>query len=231
MQKWKLPMLLVGAVTLLLGVPANAESWRDIKNIADDAIYYDHRVTFYCGCPYISDDDSDGSGDPVLSSCGYDGPDTHSSRATRIEWEHVVPASLMPARQFECWLEGGRDNCERNDPRAQAMIFDLHNLVPSIGQVNALRLNDRYGELEGEKRNFGTCAIEDSKGMFEPRDSERGDVARIWLYMTDKYGVELEPQEREMFLRWHKADPPSQWEIERDRRIYAIQGASNPWLQ
>jgi deoxyribonuclease-1 len=97
--------------------------------------------------------------------------------------------------------------------------------------VNALRLNDRYVELEGEKRNFGTCAIEDSKGMFEPRDSERGDVARIWLYMTDKYGVELEPQEREMFLRWHKADPPSQWEIERDRRIYAIQGASNPWLQ
>jgi len=25
------------------------------------------------------------------------------------------------------------------------MIFDRHNLAPAIGQVNAYRLNDRYG--------------------------------------------------------------------------------------
>src|SRR5688572_29014194 len=58
------------------------------------------------------------------------------------------PASLMPARQFLCWAGegGGRERCEEIDPRAQAMIFDLHNLAPSIGQVNALRGDDRYAD-------------------------------------------------------------------------------------
>lgn len=231
MKTGSVPTLVIGAVAFMLSFPASAGGWRDTKNTADDEIYYDHRVTFYCGCDYVSDNDNDGSGDPILSSCGYDGPDTYSSRATQIEWEHVVPASLMPARQFDCWEQGGRDECERNDAHAQAMIFDLHNLVPSIGQVNALRLNDRYGELDGEPRNFGDCAIEDSKGIFEPRDSERGDVARIWLYMADTHGVELTTGEYDMFVRWHKADPPSKWEIERDRRISRLQGTSNPWLQ
>ncbi len=35
------------------------------------------------------------------------------------------------------------------------MIFDLHNLVPSIVQVNALRGNDRYAELPNVESNFG----------------------------------------------------------------------------
>lgn len=43
------------------------------------------------------------------------------------------------ARQFDCWVDVGRSECEANDPVAQAMLLDLHNLVPSIGQVNALR--------------------------------------------------------------------------------------------
>ena len=111
------------------------------------------------------------------------------------------------------------------------MIFDLHNLVPSIGQVNALRGNDRYGEIEGEKREFGTCAIEDQKGLFEPADDQRGDVARIWLYMNWKHGVEVPEDELRMFIRWHKSDPVSDWEIERDARITSIQGNSNPWIQ
>lgn len=218
-------------VVSVISFPAFASGWSDTKNTADDEVYFDHRVTFYCGCDYVSDGDRDGSGDTILSSCGYTGPSTHSSRAGRIEWEHVVPASLMPARQFDCWTQGSRSDCERDDPRAQAMIFDLHNLVPSIGQVNALRLNDRYGEVEGEQREFGACEVEDSKGVFEPRDSERGDVARIWLYMADTHGVSLEPGEREMFLRWHETDPVSAWELERDNRIKMISGTSNHWVQ
>ncbi|MFX4226479.1 MAG: endonuclease [Porticoccaceae bacterium] len=214
-----------------ISLPAFASGWSDTKNTADDDVYFDHRVTFYCGCDYVSDGDRDGSGHPMLDTCGYTGPSTHSSRAKQIEWEHVVPASLMPARQFECWTKGSRSDCERDDPQAQAMIFDLHNLVPSIGQVNALRLNDRYGEIAGEERKFGACEVEDSKGIFEPRDSERGDVARIWLYMAERHGVELAPGEREMFIRWHEADPVSDWEVERDKRIEKLQGTSNHWVR
>ena len=207
-------------------------SWNKAKNAADDEVYAGITKTFYCGCTYQSDGDSDGSGKITdVSACGYDGPSTHSHRAGRVEWEHVVPASLMPARLFPCWVVHGRDNCERNDPAAQAMIFDLHNLVPSIGQVNALRSNDRYGEISGEAGYFGSCKIEDGSGVFEPADTERGDVARIWLYMMRRHGVVIPEDELSMFLRWHKDDPVSDWERERNRRVEAIQGNGNPYVE
>ena len=205
-------------------------SWNATKNAASDEIYFDQTATFYCGCEMTSHDDSDGSGNVDHTACGYEGPDTHSHRADRLEWEHVVPASLMPARYFRCWVDEGRDHCERNSQESRDMIFDLHNLVPSVGQVNALRSNDRYGEIEGEEREFGSCTVEDQKGLFEPADDQRGDVARVWLYMNWKHGVEIPEDELRMFIRWTVTDPVSEWEIERDKRITAIQGNSNPWV-
>jgi deoxyribonuclease I len=225
---------LVALILLVLPTYAYADvasSWRQTKNLASDAIYFDQADTFYCGCPMTSDNDNDGSGDVDIEACGYKGPSAHQGRATRIEWEHVVPASLMPARQFDCWENGSRSDCERNSPEAREMVFDLHNLVPSVGQVNALRSNDRYGEIDGEEREFGSCAVEDSRGLFEPADDQRGDVARIWLYMNWKHRVEIPEDELRMFIRWHNADPVSDWEIERDKRIGAIQGTGNPWVQ
>ena len=37
-------------------------SWRAAKNASADHVYFDNLKTFYCGCPYTSDNDSDGSG-------------------------------------------------------------------------------------------------------------------------------------------------------------------------
>lgn len=111
------------------------------------------------------------------------------------------------------------------------MFFDLHTLVPAIGQVNPVRLNDRFGEIESEARGFGSCAIEDGKGLFEPSDSERGDVARIWLYMMCRLEVVIPDDELRMFMRWQENDPLSEWERECDRRIQTIQGNGNPFVQ
>lgn len=220
-------VLLISITTASAGTPT---SWRDAKNTADDLVYQNNTITFYCGCDFKSDNDRDGSGTVDHTACGYSPTAKHKHRAGRIEWEHVVPASLMPARQFDCWVNGSRNQCEKEDPAAQAMIFDLHNLVPSIGQVNALRSHDRYGELAGEPRAFGACTIEDSKGVFEPADEQRGDTARIWFYMNWKHGVQIPEEEMRMFVRWHQQDPVSDWELERDQRIKAIQGNGNPWV-
>ncbi|WP_025897213.1 endonuclease I family protein [Sneathiella glossodoripedis] len=221
--------------SLTLTAAADADpstSWRSAKNAADDIIHEGNAHTFYCRCHYTSDEDSDGSGKITDTDiCGYVAPDKHKHRAGRVEWEHVVPASLMPARQFPCWTEHDRNYCERNDAAAQVMIFDLHNLVPAIGQVNALRGNDRYAEIEGEVRNFGDCPIEDTRDSFEPGDNQRGDVARIWLYMSDRHGVEIPEAERAMFLRWHENDPVSDWEREKNRRVKAVQGNGNPYVE
>ncbi len=93
-----LPLLLI----CLFAVDAFAESsgWRRAKNTADDVIYDGKDRTFYCGCVYTSNETSTGSGTVDHAACGYEGPETHSARAGRIEWEHIVPASLMPAKQM-----------------------------------------------------------------------------------------------------------------------------------
>jgi deoxyribonuclease-1 len=221
------------ALAACLSGPAAAESWNQTKNAADDIIHRGDRTEFYCGCEYLSHGDSDGSGDITsVVTCGYVAPQSHRRRAVVLEWEHVVPASLMPARQFPCWAGpgGSRQNCERNDIRAQAMIFELHNLVPSLGQVNALRGDDRYADLPDDTSDFGACPIEDSRGLFEPPDCKKGDVARIWLYMSLQHGVDVSEAERNMFLQWTHDDPVSRWEKRREARVAALTGIANPFV-
>ncbi len=224
-----LPFLLI----YLLAVDALAESpgWRRAKNTADDVIYDGKDRTFYCGCVYTSNETTNGSGTVDHAVCGYEIPDTHSARAGRVEWEHIVPASLMPARQFDCWQLGSRDKCERDDPRAQGMLFDLHNLAPSVGQVNALRSNDRYEDgLPESAAIFGGCEAKDVKGGFEPPDCLKGDVARVWLYMSFRHGVVISEEEREMFEGWSEDDPVSPWESEREALIFDHTFVQNPFV-
>jgi len=174
-------------------------SWSSTKKKAAD-IHQDHRETLYCGCDYTRTGTSGGEVDH--SSCEFQNrPNISDTRANRIEWEHIVPASLMPARDHTCWVDGSRGECERNGPpEIKAMIFDLHNLVPSVGQVNADRSNLRFGEIEGEVLVFGGCDFEYSRnlGIAEPAPVVRGDVARVWFYMRDIHGVVFEPGETEI---------------------------------
>jgi len=130
-----LPFVVVSLVNVIPTVYAESPGWRRAKNAADDIIYAGKDRTLYCGCVYSSDGDNNGSGSVHHQACGYVPPQTHASRADRVEWEHIVPAALMPARQFDCWVFGNREQCEREDPRAQAMLFDLHNLAPALLRV------------------------------------------------------------------------------------------------
>ena len=228
-------------------------SWRSAKNTTADEVYFDVDRTFYCGCTYQSDNDSDGSGTVTLADCEMAPLEKNQKSATRIEWEHVVPASLMPARQMSCWekphqfkrcknkagtkvTKKRRDCCEAAVPPARKMILDLHNLTPSIGQVNQYRKNGRYGVVEGGE-SWPGCTVEDTGGLadgpehlFEPADCTKGDVARIWFYMHDRHGVVIPDAEWDMFVDWAEADPVSPWEAERDRRIGLVQGNNNPYV-
>jgi endonuclease I len=112
-----------------------------------ERIYADHRTTFYCGCRY------DAARRIDLGSCGYTPKNAGSSRARRIEWEHVVAAEAF-GQSFREWREGhpecldkrgkpfkGR-NCARKMSTAfRRMEADMHNLYPVIGELNALRSN------------------------------------------------------------------------------------------
>ena len=214
-----------------------AGSWSTAKKWAKHVIYKGQDRTFYCGCTYRADINVGGVD---VASCDYNknGASKYRARATVLEQEHILPASLMPARQFACWNEGvankcangSRGCCERNDLKARAMLFDLHNLVPSVGQVNALRSDSRYGIIDGEDLKLA-CDFEWAGDIAEPPADKRGEVARIWLYMHQQHGVVLEGGELEMYMSWSLEDPPEAWEFERDERIKRKQGNGNPFVR
>tara|TARA_R110001599_G_scaffold347365_2_gene573566 strand:- start:7870 stop:8463 length:594 start_codon:yes stop_codon:yes gene_type:complete len=192
-------------------------------------VYFDHSVTKYCSCPYKSKGTSGGVVD--TKTCGYEGSQAKYKNAINVlDWEHVVPASLTPARQMDCWVNGNRNQCERTSQEAKNIIFDLHNLVPSVGQANRIRSDSRYGIIQGEERKLGTCDFEWTKELVEPSDVIRGDLARVWLYMNHKHNVAISDDELLMFLKWSRIDPPSEWEFIRNARIKEIQGNSNVFV-
>ncbi len=243
-------------VALLVAQTALAQtvesSWSATKNSAADNVYHDNLHTLYCGCPYTSDNDSDGSGDVDMTDCAMEPLGRYKKNASVIEWEHVVPVSLMPAEHFSCWQNpeqfdgclsgsgtiGGRKCCEKVSRAARRMIFDRHNIAPSIGQVNQYRRDDRYGEVPDhgpQVEKWPGCDVKhlrvSGQHSFEPADCTKGDVARVWFYMHDEHGVVIPDEEWNMFVAWDAADPISEWEIERDARVAELQGNHNPYVE
>lgn len=155
----------------------------------------------------------------------------------------------MPAWFFgharACWKTGaaecvkggkkfkGRECCAKADPVFQHMEADLHNLAPSVGELNADRSNRPYGEVPGEPREYGSCDFEmgTNPKRAEPPAAVQGDVARIWFYMAQTCAVPLTATQRRMLTRWSADDPVDDWERLRDERVEAAQGNRNPWVR
>ena len=87
------------------------------------------------------------------------------------------------------------------------------------GRVN--RKDFPHGEIEGEKREYGSCDFEvDTKlKEAEPAVPLRGFIGRTWLYMNDAYKVWISPEDLKVYRAWAKAYPPQQWELDRRKRI------------
>jgi deoxyribonuclease-1 len=224
---------LLPGLLFLMTVPAiAAEPPHPIRNFSEAKrfaaeVYVDHHETFYCGCGYDAKKRVD------TKQCGYE-PRKNRRRGERIEWEHVVPAHALGSTR-QCWREPvctnskgksykGRQCCEAIDPEFRAMVSDLHNLVPAVGELNGDRSNFTFSMLEGEPRNYGACDFEvDSKGRkAEPMPSIRGDIARIYFYMQQTYGVPISDKQQRLFEVWDRADPVDEWEQQRSVRIDAI---------
>ncbi|WP_246880864.1 endonuclease [Chromobacterium violaceum] len=184
-------------------------------------VYSGMEVDFYCGCRY--------QGKAVdWTSCGYQ-PRKSETRASRIEWEHVVPAWVL-GHQRQCWQQGGRKACGDQDPLFQMAEGDLNNLVPAVGEVNGDRANFAYGAWEIHPRPiYGQCrSLVDFKlKRFQPREEVRGAAARITLYMHQRYGLRMSQQDRQLMCAWARQYPVDEWERQRNKRIVQWQGEGN----
>ena len=186
-------------------------------------LYQRQSVEFYCGCAF--------KGNRVdLKSCGYV-PRKNPNRAARIEWEHIVSAWQI-GHQRQCWQNGGRKNCSRNDPVFRRAEADLHNLVPAIGEVNGDRSNYDFGWLPQKPSQYGACStVVDFKARkVMPRQEVRGMIARTYLYMSDRYQLRLSKQNRQLFNAWNKTYPAQHWERQRNQLMGCVMGWSNPYV-
>ena len=117
---------------------------------------------------------------------------------------------------------------------------DVHHLRPADVTVNGARGSldfDTGGSLYIDDNGATGCYYDSDS--WEPRDQEKGDVARMMYYMAVRYegddtSYDLElvdyipssPNEQPLFgkqstlYQWHQSDEVSNWERRRNDRIY-----------
>jgi endonuclease I len=185
----------------------------------------------------------DTTGGQKVVTCVYSGQNYVYSGTfawTTFSREHTFCHSWMPTNPA--------DSPERDE------YSDQHHLFPTNqNNANAVRSNHPLGivaNISSQYLNskFGTNSS--GQTVFEPRDSHKGDAARAILYMCLRYdGIggyvwnfnnlnntilpgqpqPEAPQNLQTLLDWHKQDPPSKWEVDRNNYIQSIQGNRNPF--
>lgn len=141
---------------------------------------------------------------------------------------------------------------------ASPMKSDAFHVYPTDGKVNGQRSNYPYGECAngtslpsngGVKPlgRTGSCTFSGYSGtVFEPDDEYKGDFARTYFYMATCYNDRISSWSGaiiagnsypcysswavNLFLKWHRQDPVSQKEIDRNNAIYVHQKNRNPYI-
>jgi len=136
---------------------------------------------------------------------------------------------------------------------------DMHHLIPVIRQVNEARSNYPFAEIDDSDTDrwfYQTDIVDDipldddslysevlnggfgNSGLFEPRESVKGDVARAVFYFYTMYREEADTEDPEYFhlmkdqlYEWHLNDPADSLEIIRNelKAVYQ-QGKVNPFI-
>lgn len=138
------------------------------------------------------------------------------------------------------------------------MYSDAFHIYPTDGKVNGQRSNLPYGECangESEPSYNGVVAL-GKRGtstfpgytgtVFEPDDEYKGDFARTYFYMATCYNDKISTWDSPMLagnnypcykawainllLKWHRQDPVSQKEIDRNNAVYKHQKNRNPYI-
>lgn len=159
----------------------------------------------------------------------------------RYNREHTVPVD---------WFDGNTNN--------SGPATDYLHIMPTDKFVNNQRSSYIYGEvtnptwtsLNGSK--LGPNAFAGLTGTaFEPINEYKGDVARAFLYFVTRYqdnmttftgggfGTQafdnstfpsVDVPYLQMMIKWHKQDPVSQKERDRNNAAYTFQGNRNPYI-
>lgn len=149
-------------------------------------------------------------------------------------------------------------NTEHVYPRSKGAMYgnaksNMHSLFPCKANVNSIRSNFPLGDMADseaelwfykstQQRYIPTTNKEEyaksRTGLFEPRDSSKGPVARAMLYFYTMYTDEADEADdlffgvqREDFCKWHDMYPVDSLEYARTYLISEYQdGMVNPFV-
>lgn len=152
--------------------------------------------------------------------------------------EHVLPKS---------WWGGST---------SEPMYTDLHHVYSVDAMANDKRSAWIYDEVKTASwsnnlgSQLGTSTNWNGETAFEPVDEYKGDVARVYFYMLTCYmdkdftqggkgyryftynnGVcDFKSQSLALMLKWHRQDPVSEKEVDRNAKVSDLQGNENPFV-
>ncbi|MCM1293107.1 MAG: endonuclease [Bacteroides sp.] len=131
---------------------------------------------------------------------------------------------------------------------------DLYHLYPAEAKANQAKSNYPLGEIKaGTTPTFNNGVSMVGTGVnaggatyvYEPANEYKGDFARTYFYMVTCYqymnwvkdwqvknGIypSLQQWSIDLLLKWHRADPVSEKEINRNEAVYKIQNNRNPFI-
>ena len=241
--------LAIFAISVYAGIPPGyydsvaGKSGAELKTAIHYIIKPHKRIDYGAKGTWVvfrtSDVRSDGSIWDMYSNVVRHFPESGSHPEMHIE--HSVPKSW--------WGD--------KSPFKYEASYDLHHLVPSDASTNMSKSNRVLGEvdegLKGAVRDNGVSKTGKAKvknkvyPVFEPHDEYKGDFARMYMYVATCYqdytwvsnGVDMfnsEPYPTlneysvELLMRWHRQDPVSAKEMDRNEAVYLVQDNRNPFI-
>lgn len=189
----------------------------------------------------------DFSGDTVwdmYSTCRFTMDEANKSQSNVCDaWnkEHSIPqswfgkSSPMKSDLFHVYPTDARvNNFRSNYPYGE------------VAGENGAGFKDNYGGHGLGKLGSNTFSGYSGK-VFEPADEYKGDFARTYFYMVARYRdknlnssegsavfttnkTNLTEFAKNLFMKWHRQDPVSQKEIDRNEAVYGLQKNRNPFI-
>ena len=195
--------------------------YKGLWSIYKDTDYKDGKVwDMYSTCSWTYSSDQCGSSYSDVCDC--------------YNREHTIPQS---------WFD------ERTP-----MKSDAFHVYPTDGKVNGIRSNHPHGETNaspiGGKAlgKIGSSSVSGYSGtVYEPDDEYKGDIARTYFYFVTCYEDKLSEFDKNnvltgdtypslkswfynLMLDWHREDPVSKKETDRNEAVYKHQRNRNPFI-
>ncbi|MDE6345656.1 MAG: endonuclease [Muribaculaceae bacterium] len=231
-------------VNSICAVPANYYNSingladRDLKNALHKLIYNHTEVKSYNALPeYFRTTDNFPGTDYWWDMYSDMEVSMYITFGTYMNREHCFPKS---------WWGGSTST---------PAYVDLFHLYPSEAAANQAKSNYPLGEVVTSTFDNGVVKVGYAKTgqgggsskVFEPNEQYIGDFARTYFYVVtcyqnltwaskNMYMLEqntyptLKPWAVDLLLKWHRADPVSQKEVDRNEAVYGFQGNRNPFI-